>query len=157
MYMYGAAELTLVSERIGANKVKEIPDLMKSGVAISSFIYIFLILVILPFRYSIIGVITNDIKLITCAVFIFVPIAIANILKPIQVIYKYVLQAFNESKFVLYGTFIVNAISLLGMYIFLRKHETILTVAISLLFNYMLLIILYRIRLNKVERGLDIR
>ena len=92
----------------------------------------------------------DDIELIKFASNIIVDMVFVNLFNPIQTVYKYALQACNDSKFVLYITALVNVGVLLLMCIltFIFKIG-ILGVFLSLLANYLILMCIYAFRYKK--------
>ncbi len=150
MYMYGSAELTLVSELCGAGKYKEIQPLTRTGVFISMAVFFVLSVVLILLRADMPRLISDDAALIRYASMLILPMCLMNLFNPVQTIYKYVLQACGDGTFVLYGTAIVNAL-VLGMILVLHWGSAgVYAVVVGLFFNYLVLSVMYHIRLQKV-------
>ena len=118
MYMYGSAELTLVGEKIGQHLYGEIKKIAFSGVLISFSIYVVLSIFVIIFKNDVPKMISNDKNLIGLASQIMIPMVIMNLFNPIQTIYKYVLQACSDGKYVLYITALINVIAFIIIMIF---------------------------------------
>lgn len=148
MYMYGNAELTLTSERFGENKPEEIMPLARLGVLVSMAFYFVLGTILIIFRAQIPKIITDDVSLMTFASMIILPMLVANVFNPIQTIYKYVLQACDDGKYVLYVTAAVNLVVFVLM-ILLQSVLEVFAVFVCLLLNYGVIALIYGKRLRK--------
>lgn len=73
-----------------------------------------------------------------------------NLFNPIQVIYKYVLQALGEAKYVLYVTAIVNFLSLFCIFLLKENAFGMVSVFVGLFINYFIISMIYNRRTNKV-------
>lgn len=115
MYMYGAAELTLVSEKIGQNKYCDIKGLTIVGILISIMIYAALSMIMIIFRNKVPALISDEKALIEGAAKLILPMVLMNLFNPIQTILKYVLLACGKAKSVLYITALINAVVLISI------------------------------------------
>lgn len=150
MYMYGSAELTLVSERIGKKIYPDIKKMASVGVVISMVIYFVLSAIITIFRNKVPMLISDDAELISYSATIIIPMVLMNFFNPIQIIYKYVLQACDDAKFVLCFTAIINVITLIIILILYMINFGLYSIFIGLFINYLTLTIAYVIRLDKI-------
>ena len=149
MFMYASAEMTLSSEYIGKNRLSEIKSLTLNGIIISELIYLILGVILVLFRNNAPKIISNDSELIALAATLIIPMFFMNLFNPVQTIYKYVLQACNESKFVLYITAIINLAIVLVIILLQLIKQNIFWIFAGLFINYFTLTIIYSIRLNK--------
>lgn len=149
MYMYGSAELTVVSERIGQKKYGEIKELAKIGVAMSCLIYMGLSVLLLLFKDTVPKLITDEEILIANSAGIILPMIVMNLCNPVQVIYKYVLQACNKAKFVLYATAAVNLFVFVLILLLRANHLQMSAVFIGMFLNYFILMFVYYACLHK--------
>ncbi len=149
MFMYGSAELTLVSEKIGQCKYRDIKDLTIAGMLISTLIYMVLSLVIVLFRKKVPMLISDETDLIVGAAKIIFPMVLMNLFNPAQTILKYVLLACGKAKFVLYITAIVNVVALAFIIVTNFFYKTLYLVFIGIFINYLLLFLIYIVCLRK--------
>lgn len=148
MHMYGSAELTLVSEKIGQCKYRSIKDLAIAGILISLLIYIILSVVIVIFRNNVPMLISNETDLIEGAAKLIFPMVLMNLFNPVQTVLKYVLLACGKAKSVLYITALVNIVVLafiISTYFF---YARLYFVFIGLFINYFWLTIIYAVYLR---------
>ncbi len=150
MYMYGSAELTLVGEKIGQHLYGEIKKIAFSGVLISFSIYVVLSIFVIIFKNDVPKMISNDKNLIGLASQIMIPMVIMNLFNPIQTIYKYVLQACSDGKYVLYITALINVIAFIIIMILYMIGWKLWSVFIGFFVNYVLAMFVYLFRLKKV-------
>jgi MATE efflux family protein len=150
MYMYGAAELTLVSEKCGEKRKNEIETLTFSGIFITEIIFVVISMLVFCGKNIIPRLISNDETLVIYASDIILPMIIMNLFNPIQVIYKYVLQALGEAKYVLYVTAIVNFLSLFCIFLLKENAFGMVSVFVGLFINYFIISMIYNRRTNKV-------
>lgn len=150
MYMYGAAELTLVSEKIGQNKYCDIKGLTIVGILISIVIYAALSMIMIIFRDKVPALISNETALIEGAAKLILPMMLMNLFNPIQTILKYVLLACGKAKSVLYITALINAVILLYIittYFIGSKLHFVFT---GLFINYFALSLIYAVYLREI-------
>lgn len=150
MYMYGSAELTLVGEKIGQHLYKEIKKIAFAGVLLSCSIYVVLSIFVIIFKEDVPKIISNDKNLISLASQIMVPMVIMNLFNPIQTVYKYVLQACSDGKYVLYITAFINMIAFIIIMVLYILGWKLWSVFIGLFVNYVLAMFVYLFRLKKV-------
>lgn len=150
MYMYGSAELTLVGEKIGQHLYKEIKKIAFAGVLLSCSIYVVLSIFVIIFKEDVPKIISNDKNLISLASKIMVPMVIMNLFNPIQTVYKYVLQACSDGKYVLYITAFINMIAFIIIMVLYILGWKLWSVFIGLFVNYVLAMFVYLFRLKKV-------
>lgn len=149
MYMYGTAELTLVSEKIGQNKYCDIKGLTIVGILISIVIYVVLSMIIIIFRDKVPMPISNETALIEGAAKLIFPMVLMNLFNPIQTILKYVLLACGKAKSVLYITALINAVVLLYITMTYFIGSKLYFVFIGLFINYFALSLIYAVYLRK--------
>lgn len=149
MYMYGTAELTLVSEKIGQNKYCDIKGLTIVGILISIVIYVVLSMIIIIFRDKVPMLISNETALIEGAAKLIFPMVLMNLFNPIQTILKYVLLACGKAKSVLYITALINAVVLLYITMTYFIGSKLYFVFIGLFINYFALSLIYAVYLRK--------
>jgi len=150
MYMYGTAELTLVSEKIGQNKYCDIKGLTIVGILISIVIYVVLSMIIIIFRDKVPALISNETALIEGAAKLIFPMVLMNLFNPIQTILKYVLLACGKAKSVLYITALINAVVLLYIITTYFIGSKLYFVFTGLFINYFALSLLYAVYLRKI-------
>lgn len=150
MYMYGSAELTLVSEKIGQNKYPDIKGLAIVGILVSVVIYATLSLIIILFRDKVPSLISNETDLIAGATKLIFPMVLMNLFNPIQTILKYVLLACGKAKSVLYITALINAAVLMFIIATYFAGSKLYFVFIGLFINYFALSLIYAIYLRDV-------
>jgi Na+-driven multidrug efflux pump len=151
MYMYGAATLTLVSEKVGNHDFNSVKKLPYDGIKIAMIIYIVISLFIIIFKSYVPRIISNDLNLINYASKIIILMVLVNLFNPMQTVYKYALQACNDGKYVLYITAMVNlGILILICLLTFVFNIGIVGVFLSLFINYLLLMLLYTSRYKKV-------
>lgn len=150
MYMYGTAELTLVSEKIGQNKYCDIKGLTIVGILISIVIYVVLSMIIIIFRDKVPMLISNETALIEGAAKLIFPMVLMNLFNPIQTILKYVLLACGKAKSVLYITALINAVVLLYITMTYFIGSKLYFVFIGLFINYFALSLIYAVYLRKI-------
>lgn len=150
MYMYGTAELTLVSEKIGQNKYCDIKDLTIVGILISIVIYVVLSMIIIIFRDKVPMLISNETALIEGAAKLIFPMVLMNLFNPIQTILKYVLLACGKAKSVLYITASINAVVLLYIITTYFIGSKLYFVFTGLFINYFALSLIYTVYLRKI-------
>jgi multidrug efflux pump len=111
MFMYASAALTLVSEKTESNRhlVKSIPAL---AVGCAACFYGSIAILVFGFRESVFALINPDSQVVSLASILFLMYLAANIMRIPSTVYSYVLQAIGLSKFVLYRSAAINAISL---------------------------------------------
>ena len=148
MFMYGSAELTLVSEKIGQCKYRDIKDLAIVGIVVSSLIYITLSLVIVIFRDKVPMLISNETDLIAGAAKLILPMVLMNLFNPVQTILKYVLLACGKAKSVLYITALINVAVLAFIIITYFFYARLYLVFIGLFINYFVLSLIYAVCLK---------
>ena len=112
MYMYGAAVITLVGENKQPSALKNIP---RTALKMTMILFVGLSSLFLMFRYDVAGFISPDLDLVQYAASILLLTLLANLLSPVQNIYKSALQAIGQSRFVLVSTFMVNLFAFLMM------------------------------------------
>ena len=151
MYMYGSATLTLVSENSEQTDFKLLKLIPKYSIKLSITIYILLSFILILFKNQVPKLITDNNSVINYSSNILVILLLINLLNPIQTIYKYALQAYSDSTFVLYSTAFINFVSLIVMstLVFIFKVN-INGLFIGFLRNYILLIYVYIKRYNKL-------
>lgn len=151
MYMYGSATLTLVSENSEQTDFKLLKLIPKYSIKLSITIYILLSFILILFKNQVPKLITDNNSVINYSSNILVILLLINLLNPIQTIYKYALQAYSDSTFVLYSTAFINFVSLIVMstLVFIFKVN-INGLFIGFLINYILLIYVYIKRYNKL-------
>ncbi|MCX4298458.1 MAG: MATE family efflux transporter [Lachnospiraceae bacterium] len=149
MYMYGTAELTLVSEKIGQNKYCDIKGLTIVGILISIVIYVVLSMIIIIFRDKVPMLISNETALIEGAAKLIFPMVLMNLFNLIQTILKYVLLACGKAKSVLYITALINAVVLLYITMTYFIGSKLYFVFIGLFINYFALSLIYAVYLRK--------
>ena len=149
MYMYGTAELTLVSEKIGQNKYCDIKGLTIVGILISIVIYVVLSMIIIIFRDKVPMLISNETALIEGAAKLIFPMVLMNLFNPIQTILKYVLLACGKAKSVLYIIALINAVVLLYITMTYFIGSKLYFVFIGLFINYFALSLIYAVYLRK--------
>lgn len=154
MYMYGSAELTLVSEKIGQHLYDRIKKMAAAGTVISFAIYAVLSVLVVIFRKQVPLLISDDMRLVSLAGRIIIPMVIMNLFNPVQTIYKYVLQACSDGKYVLYATALVNATAFAVIVFIYMLGGKMWSVFIGLFVNYSLAAFVYSLRLKKVVRRL---
>lgn len=154
MYMYGNAALTIASERYGERKLEDIRPLAGMGILISMVIYLALGTLMVVFRNQVPKIITDDKQLISFAAVIILPMVLANLFNPIQTIYKYILQACDDAKFVLYTTAAVNLASFVLM-LCLQSLLEMFAVFVCLLLNYAVITAIYSDRIRKISEKTD--
>ena len=157
MHMYGSAELTLVSEKVGQCKYRNIKELAIAGILISLLIYIILSMVIIIFRNKVPMLISNETDLIEYAAKLIMPMVLMNLFNPVQTILKYVLLACGKAKSVLYITALVNITALVFIITTYFLYTRLYLVFTGLFINYFLLSIIYAVYLrhfyyNKLAR-----
>lgn len=150
MYMYGTAELTLVSEKIGQNKYCDIKGLTIVGILISIVIYVVLSMIIIIFRDKVPMLISNETALIEGAAKLIFPMVLMNLFNPIQTILKYVLLACGKAKSVLYITASINAVVLLYIITTYFIGSKLYFVFTGLFINYFALSFIYAVYLRKI-------
>lgn len=150
MYMYGSAELTLVSERIGQSKYRDIMGLTIVGILISILIYAALSMIIIIFRDKVPALISNETGLIESAAKLILPMVLMNLFNPIQTILKYVLLACGKAKSVLCITAVINAAVLLYIVTTYFIDARLCFVFIGLFMNYFALSLIYAVYLRKI-------
>lgn len=150
MYMYGSAELTLVSEKIGQKLYERIQKMAIAGTVISFAIYVVLSALTVIFRRQAPLLISDDMRLVSLAGRIIIPMVIMNLCNPFQTIYKYVLQACGDGKYVLYATALVNAAALGVIVLLYLLGGKMWSVFIGLFVNYSLAAFIYFRRLKNV-------
>lgn len=150
MYMYGSAELTLVSEKIGQKLYERIQKMAIAGTVISFAIYAVLSALTVIFRRQVPLLISDDMRLVSLAGRIIIPMVIMNLCNPFQTIYKYVLQACDDGKYVLYATALVNAAALGVIVLLYLLGGKMWSVFIGLFVNYSLAAFIYFRRLKNV-------
>ncbi len=149
MYMYGTAELTLVSEKIGQNKYCDIKGLTIVGILISIVIYVVLSMIIIILRDKVPMLISNETALIEGAAKLIFPMVLMNLFNPIQTILKYVLLACGKAKSVLYIIALINAVVLLYITMTYFIGSKLYFVFIGLFINYFALSLIYAVYLRK--------
>ena len=149
--MYGSATLTLVSENSEQTDFKLLKLIPKYSIKLSITIYILLSFILILFKNQVPKLITDNNSVINYSSNILVILLLINLLNPIQTIYKYALQAYSDSTFVLYSTAFINFVSLIVMstLVFIFKVN-INGLFIGFLINYILLIYVYIKRYNKL-------
>lgn len=150
MYMYGAAELTLVSEKIGQNKYCDIKGLTIVGILISVMIYAVLSMIMIIFRDKVPALISNETALIEGAAKLILPMVLMNLFNPIQTILKYVLLACGKAKSVLYITALINAVVLLYIIMTYFIGSKLHSVFTGLFINYFALSLIYAVYLREI-------
>lgn len=150
MYMYGAAELTLVSEKIGQNKYCDIKGLTSVGILISVMIYAVLSMIMIIFRDKVPALISNETALIEGAAKLILPMVLMNLFNPIQTILKYVLLACGKAKSVLYITALINAVVLLYIIMTYFIGSKLHFVFTGLFINYFALSLIYAVYLREI-------
>lgn len=150
MYMYGAAELTLVSEKIGQNKYCDIKGLTIVGILISIMIYATLSMIMIIFRNKVPALISNETALIEGAAKLILPMVLMNLFNPIQTILKYVLLACGKAKSVLYITALINAVVLLYIIMTYSIGSKLHFVFTGLFINYFALSLIYAVYLREI-------
>lgn len=145
MYMYGSAELTLVSEKIGQNQFCKIKGLAGMGILISTLIFLIFSIIFIVFRDRIPQLISNEMDLIVGASNLVIPMVLMNLFNPAQTILKYVLLACGKAKTVLYFTALINAVILAAVAIIYFNGPKIYSVFIGLFINYFALSVIYAV------------
>ena len=135
MYMYGSAALTLVSEKIGQKAYGKIIEIAKTASVISTVIFLVLGIMMAVFRNYVPMIISDKKELIVYSSKIIIPMILFNLLNPVQTIYKYVLQACEDGKFVFYATASINVLALI-IILGLGMFELRLTAIFVGLFSY---------------------
>ncbi len=158
MFMYASAALTLVSEKMESNRqlVKSIPRL---AVGCVLYFYGSLAILVFGFRESVFALINPNLNVVSLASSLFLVYLVANIMRIPSTVYSYALQAIGLSKFVLYRSALINAITLAFVFCgaYFAKGNTIiflLVCAAALLFNYGLIAIVGRNRYQKETKQL---
>lgn len=160
MFMYASAALTLVSEKMESDRqlVKSIPKL---AVGCALCFYGGLGTLVYGFRESIFVLINPNVNVVSLASSLFLVYLVANIMRIPSTIYSYALQAIGCSKFVLYRSALINAITLALVFCgaYFAKGNTsifLLLCAAALLFNYGLIVLVGRKRYKKENKQLAI-
>lgn len=116
-YVYGSAVLSMISIESGALNKENMLKYPKYSSALALTIYFIGGIFILIFNKNIVALF-NDNKDVILIVKTYLPVFIAvNSISCISYSYKLGLQAINQSKFVLYTSIILNALSVLIMFI----------------------------------------
>lgn len=149
MYMYGSAILTLVSESDGEKNIEHLKRIPKTAINLSMCIYLILAFLAMIFRENIPKMFTEDPEIVFKILSWMLLMLVVHIFSPFSTVYKYSLQAVDESKFVLYTSAVINIIIFIGMIVFIYVFRmNIYGVFISLFFNYMLQYLVYRRKYN---------
>lgn len=158
MFMYASAALTLVSEKMEANRqlVKSIPRL---AVGCALCFYGGLAIFIFGFRESIFALINPALDVVSLASSLFLVYMVANIMRIPSTIYSYALQAIGLSKFVLYRSALINVMTLAMVFLsaYVSKGEVyvfLIMCAAAMLVNYGLIALVGRNRYLEVTKRL---
>ncbi len=158
MFMYASAALTLVSEKMEANRqlVKSIPRL---AVGCALCFYGGLAIFIFGFRESIFALINPALDVVSLASSLFLVYMVANIMRIPSTVYSYALQAIGLSKFVLYRSALINAMTLAMVFLsaYLSKGEVyvfLIMCAAAMLVNYGLIALVGRNRYLEATKRL---
>jgi len=153
MYMYGSAILTLVSQSEGERNIEHLRKIPKVSLMLSMTIYLSLAFIVMLFRQNISMMFTDNPQIVFNVVKLMLFLLIAHLFNPVSTVFKYSLQAVDESKFVLFGTAIINGVTFIIMIVFIYAFKlSIYGIFISLFLNYFSLYLIYRRRYNNTIR-----
>ena len=138
MNMYATALLTFLSAKMDGNLVRN----TKKLVLTLTFSMCFLAII---FRIEIIGLLNNDAEVISYTSQIMALVMLAYAFNPIQTLYKSVLFALQESRYVLKQTFIVNGLIfiMMNLLVFIFEWQEY-GLFLGLFLNYLLLTVLFK-------------
>jgi putative MATE family efflux protein len=150
MYAYSSASLNLVSECSVSKSKNEMKKIPKLCFMMSVLFYIISSLIIILFKRTLLGFMTNDISVINFSSNYLILAISIQAFNLAHSIYKYSLQGINDEKWVFIVSLVINLVSMAGivLLVFIFKMN-FSGVYVGIGINYLLLSLLFYYKYSK--------
>jgi len=149
MHIYATATLVIIGRNVNSKKIYLL-KIPKIAVIVSSFTSLILGILFFAFRFEVIYFLSPNAEFAHLTAGLLKVTIVANMLSPAYIIYKASLQALKQSEYVLYGTFLINAITFILIGILVLYLELgYMGVVVGIFLNYLILAILFYLKYTR--------
>lgn len=148
-FAFSSTAMTLSLQKSFAGEEDCARDILSSAIKLSCSIVLILGVITMIFPRYIFGIISNDERVVSRVINIFILVIIIQLLNVFQQMYKSYLQGKSSEKFVLKNTILISILSIIWI-LFFSKEFALVGVYMGIGINYLVLSVLYRHKMKKI-------